>query len=261
MNAEHLATPVVLALDTSTPVLSAAVARLDGVFERSVEAGRHTGALVPSVVADVLAESGSAAADLTAIAVGVGPGPYTSLRAGIMFAEAAALALEIPVIGACSLDITARGLVREQGGVLQERTDDFIVAADARRRELYWSRYSTDGRRLAGPQVDPRAGLETGWAELGVTVAASPPSAADLAVWVLAEYVDHNGILPPLAATPEQWAAPTNDAAELQIPQSLLEPRPLYLRRPDAVEPVAATAPVNATAPVRATSLASGEPR
>lgn len=228
--APHIAI-VVLALDTSTPVLSAAVGTTDRVHELSVEAGRHTGALVPKVVADVLAEAGVTATELTAVAVGVGPGPYTSLRAGIMFAEAAAAALEIPVIGACSLDITARGET-----ISAAEPGEFVVAADARRREVYWARYAADGRRVVGPRVDPRSEREAHWIEGGTPVVTTTPSAAHLASWVVAEYQLRSGT-PALASIPEQWVAATSDAANVQIPQTLLTARPLYLRRPDVMEP------------------------
>lgn len=242
---------VVLALDTSTPVLTAAVGTTAGSNEISVDAGRHTGALVPGIVTDVLAAAGITPTELTAIAVGVGPGPYTSLRAGIMFAEAAAAALDIPVFGACSLDITARGHlaardaaaldVQPRGRALvTDEPGEFVVAADARRRELYWARYAADGTRIAGPQVDPRTDLESRWTESGTVVVTATPSAAQLVSWVLAEYSRYSreGGPPSLASTPEEWVAPSSDAAEVQVPQALLDPRPLYLRRPDAVEPV-----------------------
>lgn len=249
MSAADATAVVVLALDTSTPVLSAAVGTTDRLDALSVEAGRHTGALVPKIVTDVLAQAGFTPSDLTAIAVGVGPGPYTSLRAGIMFADAAAAALQIPVIGACSLDITARGQLAtrtvDRGAQPSKEMlavpdhSDFVVAADARRRELYWARYAADGQRMSGPRVDPRSALEAQWEQGGVRVVTAPPTAADLASWVLTEYGRH-GAAPTLASTPEHWVAPTSDAADVQIPQALLTAQPLYLRRPDAVEPAIA---------------------
>lgn len=246
MSPPRAASPVVLALDTSTATLSAAVCRGGTVHERHVAAGRHTGALVPGAVTDVLAEAGCEATELTVIAVGAGPGPYTSLRAGIMFAEAAGVALGIPVVGACSLDITARG--HSDAGSSEEQVPPeaaggagaFVVAADARRRELYWARYDHTGRRVAGPQVGQRHVLEGLWAENGDRVVTAEPTAAALARWVVEDYQQHGGAVPPLAPIPVQWAAPSGDAAGVAVPQSLLVPRPLYLRRPDAVEPNAA---------------------
>lgn len=255
------ALPVVLALDTSTAVLSAALGRAGEVHTRSVEAGRHTGALVPEVVAEVMAQAACTPTDLTAIAVGVGPAPYTSLRAGIMFAEAAAAALGIPLLGACSLDVTARAHVAESGRMLSSATpgtqvapdaDEFVVAVDARRRELYWARYTRQGQRRAGPQVDARSDLERLWAQSGIEVVTSPPPAAELARWAIEEFRARDGAEPELATTPHEWVAPSDDAAAVRIPQALLVPRPLYLRRPDAVAPVSAPPPASGPAPASA---------
>jgi tRNA A37 threonylcarbamoyladenosine modification protein TsaB len=33
--------------------------------------------------------------------------------------------------------------------------DGFTVATDARRKEVYWARYTADGRRVHGPEVGP----------------------------------------------------------------------------------------------------------
>lgn len=81
------------------------------------------------------------------VVVGMGPGPFTGLRVGITFARAFALARQIPVIGVCSLDAIA---------IAQ---DEYTVAIDARRKEIYWARYK-DGKRIAGPEVSKPADLE-----------------------------------------------------------------------------------------------------
>ena len=101
--------PTILALDTATADLAAAVRTDAACVSRSVPSGRRTGSLLTPTVAQVCEEAGVARADLDAIAVGVGPGPYTSLRAGLMFARTAGFALGIPVVGACTLDVIARG--------------------------------------------------------------------------------------------------------------------------------------------------------
>ncbi len=71
----------------------------------------------------------------------MGPGPFTGLRVGIAFARAFAAARNIPVIGICSLD----AIVVDQ--------DEYTVAIDARRKEIYWARYK-DGIRVEGPAVN-----------------------------------------------------------------------------------------------------------
>jgi tRNA threonylcarbamoyl adenosine modification protein YeaZ len=72
----------------------------------------------------------------------MGPGPFTGLRVGIAFAQSFAVAREIPVRGVCSLDAIA--------ALIQE--DDFVVTVDARRKEVYWARY-TNGARVGEPAV------------------------------------------------------------------------------------------------------------
>jgi tRNA threonylcarbamoyl adenosine modification protein YeaZ len=75
------------------------------------------------------------------VVVGMGPGPFTGLRVGISFARAFGAARNIPVIGICSLD----AIVVEQ--------DEYTVAIDARRKEIYWATYKS-GKRVQGPAVN-----------------------------------------------------------------------------------------------------------
>ena len=227
----------ILALDTSTPVLTAAVWRAGEIVERHTEAGRHTGALLPKVVAEVMSAAGCQPAEVGFVAVGAGPGPYTSLRAGMMFAAATGAALRRPVIGACSLDITARGAFTAADPIRTEAQREFAVIADARRREVYWARYDHTGTRLAGPQVTGREDFLAEAEVRGWEVIDTSPSAASLAQWVAEELTAGQGCLPPLAVVGADWAPPDADGAQVSVPQSLLSPAPLYLRRPDAVEP------------------------
>ena len=102
-------------------------------------------------------------ADLDAVVVGCGPGPFTGLRVGMATAAAYGHALGIPVHGVCSLDAIG---VRTSG--------DTLVVTDARRREVYWARYR-DGVRIAGPAVNAPADVDPGAAR---AVAGSPEHAA-----------------------------------------------------------------------------------
>src|SRR5271168_1263966 len=137
---------LVLAIDTSTPVVTAGVVA-DGqvLAERvTVDARAHAERITPNVLA-AIADAGRSMADLNAVAVGCGPGPFTGLRVGMATAAAVGHALDIPVYSACSLDAIG---VRTSG--------DVLVVTDARRRELYWARYR-DGVRTRGPEVDAPA--------------------------------------------------------------------------------------------------------
>ena len=87
----------------------------------------------------MLDEAGAGPADLTAVAVGTGPGPFTGLRVGMVTAVTMGYALGVPVHGVCSLDVLAEQAAATTEGRL-------LVATDARRREVYWARYEAAAR-------------------------------------------------------------------------------------------------------------------
>ncbi len=112
---------------------------------------KHGEQLAP-LIAAALERAGIVRQDLTAIGVGVGPGPFTGLRVGLVTARTLAFVLEIPVYGVCTLDVLAVEAVAT-GAV----DTDFVVATDARRKEVYLATYDVDGSRLDGPVVDKPA--------------------------------------------------------------------------------------------------------
>ena len=99
---------MLLAFDTATPFVTVALHDGEDVVaeRRSSERMKHGEQLAPLIEA-VLADAGVVRQDLTAIAVGVGPGPFTGLRVGLVTARTLAFVLEIPVYGVCSLDVLA----------------------------------------------------------------------------------------------------------------------------------------------------------
>ena len=202
---------LVLALDTATPTLVAGLARwsADGgtevVAERAVPSGtRHAELLVPAV-RDVLADAGVALADVAAVVTGLGPGPFTGLRVGVVTAAGLADARGLPVVGVCSLDAIGSGA----------RT----VVTDARRKEVYWAVYGDDGARLDGPGVVRPE-------ELAATVplVGDPRFADRLGAPVTPAEVTTAGLL---RAADAQRADPSSAGPLV----------PLYLRRPDATPP------------------------
>jgi tRNA threonylcarbamoyl adenosine modification protein YeaZ len=129
----------VLAIDTSTSRTSVAIIENSNVLYSGYRDGATAhGPSLPALVQEALAIS-----DVDQVVVGMGPGPFTGLRVGIAFAQSFALAREIPVRGVCSLDAIAT----------QIKEDDFIITVDARRKEVYWARY-TNGVRVGQPAVD-----------------------------------------------------------------------------------------------------------
>jgi tRNA threonylcarbamoyl adenosine modification protein YeaZ len=129
----------VLAIDTSTSRSCVAIIEGTNVLYSGFRDGATAhGPSLPALVQEALAVS-----DVDEVVVGMGPGPFTGLRVGIAFAQSFALARGIPVRGVCSLDAIAAQVTEE----------DFIVTVDARRKEVYWARY-TNGVRVAEPAVN-----------------------------------------------------------------------------------------------------------
>jgi tRNA threonylcarbamoyl adenosine modification protein YeaZ len=204
---------LVLALDTATPTLVAGVARwsADGtelLAEEIRPSGtRHAELLTPAIRA-ALSAAGVGLADLDAVVTGLGPGPFTGLRVGVVTAAALGDARELPVVGVCSLDAVGWGA----------RT----VVTDARRREVYWARYDASGVRMDGPGVVRPEELAVPGPYVG-----DPSFAERIGAPVEPATVTTEGLL---AAA----------AAQLADPGSAGPLAPLYLRRPDAVPPTSA---------------------
>ena len=129
----------VLAIDTSTS--RSCVAIIEGA--NVIYNGFRDGATAHGPSLPVLVQEALAVSDVDEVVVGMGPGPFTGLRVGIAFAHSFALAREIPVRGVCSLDAIAA----------QVTDKDFIITVDARRKEVYWARY-THGVRVGEPAVN-----------------------------------------------------------------------------------------------------------
>jgi len=205
-----------LALDTATPAVTVALHDGTSVVASSsqVDARRHGELLLPTVDR-VLAAAGTRLDAVTAVAVGAGPGPYTGLRVGLMTADTFGLALGVPVYGLCTLDALAYASGLDE---------PFVVATDARRKEVYWARYDNARTRATEPAVDRPA-------EIAETVAGLPAVGAGALL-----YPDTF----PQAREPDHVsaAALASLAVErLAAGEELPAPRPLYLRRPDAQVP------------------------
>lgn len=205
---------MLLAFDTATPLVTVAIH--DGqdvvVDLRAERAMLHAEQLAP-LIERALADAGIVRQDLTAIAVGVGPGPFTGLRVGLVTARTLGFVLDIPVYGVCSLDVLAVEAV-DTGAV----RGDFVVATDARRKEVYLARYDAGGERLDGPVVGRPAELATDQPVVGPGGELYPEA-----------FSNRTGPAVPSAG----WLARavTEERAEL------CDPEPLYLRRPDAATP------------------------
>ena len=205
---------MLLAFDTATPAVTVALAEGARVLaERSADRPMRHGEQLAPLIEAVLADAGATRSDLTEVAVGVGPGPFTGLRVGLVTAHTLGHVLRIAVRGVCTLDV----LAAEAVGTAQV-TGDFLVATDARRREVYAAPYDADGRRTAEPVVTAPAAASTDLPVVGEGAALYPES-----------FPHPAGPRRPSAG----WLARV--VADRLAP--VVPPQPMYLRRPDAAVP------------------------
>jgi tRNA threonylcarbamoyl adenosine modification protein YeaZ len=208
---------MLLAFDTSSAAVTVALATPAGEIVASsttVDALRH-GELLAPAIDDALRTAGVSPRDLTRIAVGVGPGPFTGLRVGLVTARTMGEVLGIEVAGVCSLDILARQ---------SSLSLPVAVATDARRKEIYWALYdgpAADGsrRRLEGPAVDKPA-------EVAHVLSGLPVIGRGAVL-----YGDLLGV-----ADADVTEYPSAEVLAEGVATRTLEivvPDPLYLRRPD----------------------------
>lgn len=191
---------VALAIDTSTSRTSVAIIDDGEILWHGFRDGATShGDALPTLVAEGL----TCGADVEMVVVGMGPGPYTGLRVGVAFARAFAFGRGIRVLGVCSLDAIA-AVVREEF--------DFIVATDARRKEVYWAKYIA-GVRVDGPHVS------------------YPAAVSEFALPIYGEGAVKYGI----CASDDILFPDMVSLVALSAITDVGISEPMYLRRPDAV--------------------------
>lgn len=198
---------ILVGIDTSTDVRAGLAVAGRVVASAAVEDRRaHAEQLVP-LVRRLLADAGVALADVDGFVVGVGPGPFTGLRVGVVTAATLAEVLGVPVRGVCSLDAVAAAWSAAAA------PGQFVVVSDARRREVYWARYDATGRRTDGPFVTAPDAVPS--------LPLAGPGAS---------LVPGGDVRGPVELDAGVLAARGDDLAEVGL-------EPLYLRRPDAEVP------------------------
>jgi tRNA threonylcarbamoyladenosine biosynthesis protein TsaB len=218
-----------LALDASGRVCSALLLAADGalgVVERSGQTGEA--AFLPRMVADLLAEAGMQASDLGTVAVNVGPGSFTGLRASIAFASGLATGAGLPLIPVTTAEALAFAL--------PEPHPPLWCALDARQGRIFLHRGGAPSdwtvALLADPPHPPSPVALTGD---GATALAAALGLSDTAV-TIARLPHAEGV---------GRAAVARAAGEL----GPLPTVPLYIDPPRALLPRGGLRPPPATAP------------
>lgn len=217
---------LVLVIDTSSAAVTAAVAEVSGedatlrAEHVTINARGHGEYLAPAIAA-CLAEVDGLTQDLGAIVAGLGPGPFTGLRVGLVTAAVMAETLGIPTYGVCSLD-----------GIAPAAPDhgELIVATDARRKEVYWARYNAAGIRVEGPHVSRPSDVHMG-------------SAVRMAGVGARQYEAEFGLRLLSGDYPRALSLVRRAVDRIRAGASSELLTPLYLRRPDAV-PATTSKPV-----------------
>ncbi|MGO4590829.1 tRNA (adenosine(37)-N6)-threonylcarbamoyltransferase complex dimerization subunit type 1 TsaB [Paenarthrobacter sp. 2TAF44] len=215
---------LILAIDTSAVASAALISdvAMEGVVDSfSTEDTRsHAEVLAPGIE-KLLAGAGVTGADIDVIVTGVGPGPFTGLRSGIASARTLAFVWNKPLYGLMSLDAIALEVAESTAAV-----PEFLVATDARRKEVYWARYVLEEGQLPQLIDGPHVGFASDLPDLPVFGAG-----AGLYADVLRGDEDFADTQPD-AASLGQVAL-----ARLTAGQELLDSTPLYLRESDAQVP------------------------
>jgi tRNA threonylcarbamoyladenosine biosynthesis protein TsaB len=213
-----------LAFDTSGPSLSAAAHEGDRLVHRFEPLARgHAERLLP-LLREVLAEAGWRWQDVGLVAVTLGPGNFTGLRAGIAVARALRLALGCRTLGVGTLEVIARSAAEQAG----RRGLPIVAALDARRGEVYAQRFTADLVPLEPPAVLTREAL------LAMLEGRACVIGGDAAPWLppglhtVHEVVESGPDARYLVQAARRRLASDADPA----PGAAL--RPLYIRPPDA---------------------------
>ncbi|NBU30671.1 MAG: tRNA (adenosine(37)-N6)-threonylcarbamoyltransferase complex dimerization subunit type 1 TsaB [Actinobacteria bacterium] len=103
-------------------------------------------ALAPAIE-DLLQKFGCASNDISDVVCGIGPGPFTGLRIGLAHAHAVAQVLGITPSGVSSLAAIAARVPQAM------RPERYLVASDARRKEVYCAVFDSSASMIGPPQV------------------------------------------------------------------------------------------------------------
>jgi tRNA threonylcarbamoyl adenosine modification protein YeaZ len=181
-------TQVLLAIDTSSGTAVAVL--VDGVVASETyhpDTMQHA-EQIGLQIRKVLDAANKKSSDVTDVAVGVGPGPFTGLRVGIAAAKMFAEGVGATIFGVCSLDAIA---------FTKDLSQPTLVLSDARRSEVFFGLYQGKSPAgapitLLGPGVKKQSDLEAELQSSGQSyeIVSGSISAASLGLLALAQLAE-----------------------------------------------------------------------
>lgn len=100
----------ILAIETATLVSSVALATADTLLaEITLQTKKTHSELLMPHIAKIMDMAGVSKAEITAVAVSIGPGSFTGLRIGLATAKSLAYAMNVPLVGVPTLAALAYG--------------------------------------------------------------------------------------------------------------------------------------------------------
>ncbi|BDZ41154.1 tRNA (adenosine(37)-N6)-threonylcarbamoyltransferase complex dimerization subunit type 1 TsaB [Paraoerskovia sediminicola] len=229
---------MILSIDTSAAV-AAALLDDDGaaLAAASVPEQRRHAELLAPMISGLLDEVGARPTDVTTVVAGTGPAPFTGLRVGLVTARTFGLARGVPVLGVASLDAIAADAVPALGLGVGDRV---LATSDARRKQVYWARYSVTATASTGATAGVARLERTDGYDVGpATDLAGPGGLAEGAA-----VVGQGTVLYPDALGASDGAPLVPDpvtlarlALDRRAAGEELGTEPLYLRRPDVQVP------------------------
>ncbi|MGA1099179.1 MAG: tRNA (adenosine(37)-N6)-threonylcarbamoyltransferase complex dimerization subunit type 1 TsaB [Candidatus Nanopelagicales bacterium] len=206
-----------LAIDTSTAQISVAIMEGSQVLSEvmKIDALRHA-ELASQLVKECLKSANLKSEEIDVYLCGIGPGPFTGLRVGVMTAKIFAQVFDKPIYGICSHDAIA---------IAQDFEDTFTVITDARRKEVYATEYLKNQRINTPLVVKREAIVSKNLVENEYPLARNLINQAQFALSQGQDLTVNDFVLDEAA----------NDGSKVKLPKDILLPAiPLYLRVPDA---------------------------
>ncbi|MBX3068437.1 MAG: tRNA (adenosine(37)-N6)-threonylcarbamoyltransferase complex dimerization subunit type 1 TsaB [Microbacteriaceae bacterium] len=183
---------MILAIDSSAGTSVAIVQAGETLIEHNSQNARGHAEAIGTLIEACLSSLQIRPTQLEAVAVGMGPGPFTGLRVGIAAAVSFGVALGVPVLRVSSHAAIA---LERQSSLGEER---MLVTTDAKRRQRYWSAFEFPGpfelpQLVLGPDISSEEQLQVAVSNLGVFTRVDSEWVSAASVGLLSERLQSTG--------------------------------------------------------------------